>query len=337
MTLTEALKIVKCGFDPKETYKGLSVININRSHELHQSPLLPFQPFTDYSEEGNVAFSTADIRDLDKLNIYYIDFVECDLKTTVINLLLTTENYENLLPVDLSDSKNAIFKIDNIFYYNTEWNAKHISIRFLVNPKDSTFPNNVSYVTVNRHEEQITMKEGKIKKSTRHVFTDSLLGYLFYCLLKYEGSTSQEKFEFSNNVKCRDDLCQILKPPNVPENFDHQLAFLLDGSEEVKEADIVMRKLKIPRSFSFGVNTDFEDSDTMQNLKGIFKKDRRFIPSPSGCIQHILEILCRYYEEKSSFGNCENVLLVFLNHFCDAEERDLVSKSFYVFVRDLWK
>ena len=343
VTITEALNIVKCGYNPNVTYTGLSMINRNRHHELHKLPLLPFQPFQPfmaYSDEGNVAFSTEDIGeklDLSKFNIYYVDFVERRFKATIVNLLLTTKSYENLLPVNLNDSKSVLFIKDNVFYYNTEWNSNHISIRFLTNPKDLMFPNNVSYVIVNRHEEQITIEENdSINKFTPHVFTDKLLGFLFYCLLKYESSINQEKFNFVNDTKYHFDLCRILEPLNVLalDNFKGVFTYA------IRRADDVMRKLIIPRSFSFGINTDWEDCKTMDILKKMFLDNQQCRPSPSGCIRHILKILCGYIKDKISFERCDDVLgviNVFLNNFLDETERKLVGKSIYVFVSDMWK
>ena len=336
VTFTDALKIVKCGFHP-EPFKGLSVINKQdqtRSnqikHDLYGQPLFALQTSVISSNCGNVAFSAGDI-DLSKFNVYLIDFVEC-ANTKTVHLLLTRTNYENMYPVDLDNEFSPIFKVDGEFFYNTEFNAKHTSIEVLT---DEDFKcTHVSYVSVNNMVEKITIHNDKVDIMDPYVFTESTLGYLFYCLLKHEAALLRRNFVFAKDEKRHETLLKALLPVQ-----DLSLVPLSTFSpDRVKEANKVMRQLQIPRAFWFRVNRDSDDIETFRNLERLFEESGGCYPSPSECIRRILEILCRYIEEGTE-QRCKgagNVIQVFLNNFC-REESSLLARAIYEFCRDVWK
>lgn len=252
----------------------------------------------------------------------------------IIIIEFTIFRYKNLRAVDLDRTESVVSIKDDVIYFSTKWASKNIQIELL---SDYKLPlRQVSYVRADSAQLHIA-KKGRnfFVRCKEFVFTDYQLGYWFFTLLKHENG-HENVYNISPDPWLHRQVRQIMSHIEESCNNDQQpRGFNNDWCETVNN---YVRRLKIPRAFFFGVNYDFNDQHVIDKIKSLFLEHGVY-PTSSVCIRKIHDVLCSYIEEDDPFdrsNNIEAAVGVFLNHFINFQQRELVQLHISRFFKLTW-
>jgi len=194
----------------------------------------------------------------------------------------------------------------------------------------------VSYVRADFQQLHVLKDDDDfIVRGNEFVFTNYQLGYFFFTLLKRENDHENAYTVLPDeelHLKVNRKMIAMAESCNHNQNSK---SFSFNRRETMNN---LVRRLKIPRAFSYGVNHDFDDNHVIDKIRSSFNEDGAY-PSASVCICKIHDVLCSYIQAGQSFeksNNIETAVSVFLNSFFVDQQSDLVQFAISQFFKSTW-